>query len=114
MRHPALLLHADRIILSPAASPARFEHGARHHRSASGVPREDGARVDPADLVDDVRIAAVVGGLLMIQRITLPPLEWVMTTRSVMRVLMKLVSWPASNRRRAVHMYCSKSQLMTV
>ena len=51
----------------------------------------------------------------MIQRITLPPLEWVMTTMSVMfLLLMKLVSWSARQpAARLSHMYCSKSQLMT-
>jgi len=52
----------------------------------------------------------------MIQRITLPPLEWVMMISRVMPLaLMKLVSWVARQpAARLSHMYCSKSQLITV
>jgi hypothetical protein len=50
-----------------------------------------------------------------IQRITLPPLEWVITTKSsIPFVVMKLWSWPARHPAAPeVHMNCSKSQLIT-
>src|SRR5690606_16313832 len=63
VRHPADLLHAHRVGLV-AQQPAQraFEHVAGNHgvgqRRAGGGWRQ---RIDPADLADDVRVAAVPG-----------------------------------------------------